>query len=79
MAAGMGDGPIVFTELHAWQQLSGIDLSAWEARTLRAMSRAYASEAHRATKADCLPPWSPNPDAIDRTQVASNVRNLLRS
>lgn len=78
VAAGMGEGPITFAELHAWQALIGIELSAWEARTLRAMSRAYASESHRAKKPDCLQPWSPNPDSIDRVQVARNVRSLLR-
>jgi hypothetical protein len=69
---GMGAAPISYSELLAWQQMSGIDLSPWEAETLRAMSRAYVGESQRALARDCPPPfgdspYNPNADqALDR-------------
>lgn len=55
--AGMGAGPVAFTEIAAWQALRGIELEPWEARLLRRLSLDYLAEAHRATKRDAQPPW----------------------
>lgn len=65
MAAGMGNGPVAFSEIQAWQQLSGIALTPWEARTLRRLSNDYACESHAATKADCPPPYGESRAAMN--------------
>lgn len=43
--AGMTPGPILPSEVLAWQQLIGVRLTAWEADTLLAMDRAALAEA----------------------------------
>ena len=57
VAAGMGAGPVTFTEIAAWQSARGFELEPWEARLLRRLSVDYLAESHRATKRDCPPPW----------------------
>lgn len=57
VAAGMGTGPVTFTEIAAWQAARGFELEPWEARLLRRLSIDYLAESHRATKRDCPPPW----------------------
>lgn len=57
VAAGMGAGPVTFTEMAAWQAARGFDLAPWEARLLRRLSVDYLAESHRATQRDCRPPW----------------------
>lgn len=75
---GMGPVPLSHTELAAWQDNTGICLSSWEARTLRAMSQQYLSESYRAKDAACPPPWAPEMDDDRRKKVASHIRSLLR-
>lgn len=57
MAAGMGAGPLMPSELHAAQQLLGIQFQPGEARLLLRLSRDYLAESHRATEYNCEPPW----------------------
>lgn len=57
VAAGMGEGPIGWSDLTAWERLTGVELSPWEARTLRRMSQAFVAERHDAKKPECPPPW----------------------
>lgn len=57
VAAGMGAGPVTFTEISAWQAARGFELQPWEARLLRRLSIDYLAESHRATKRDSAPPW----------------------
>lgn len=45
------DGPILFSEIEAWQRLTGIQLTAWEFETLVAMDRAaLAAQARERAK-----------------------------
>lgn len=57
VAAGMGAGPVTFTEIAAWQAARGFELEPWEARLLRRLSVDYLAESHRATERNCPPPW----------------------
>lgn len=57
MAAGMGASPLMPSELHAAQQLLGIQFQPGEARLLLRLSRDYLAESHRATEHNCEPPW----------------------
>lgn len=54
---GVGEAPISHTELMAWQGNTGVELQAWEARTLHRVSREYLSEKQAAVKHDAPPPW----------------------
>lgn len=57
MAAGTGEGPITHGELEAWQRNTGIDLNAWESRTLKRLSLDYLAESQQARATDRPAPW----------------------
>jgi hypothetical protein len=61
MAAGMGNGPLTHGEIASWQNNTGIDLNAWETRTLKRLSLDYLGESQRATARDAMPPWDECP------------------
>lgn len=50
-------GPLTHQELGCWQANTGIELTAWQARTLRRLSQEYVAESHKAEKRDAQPPW----------------------
>lgn len=75
MAAGMVDAPLSHSEIDAWQRNTGIELDAWEARTIRRMSRDYVNEAHRASERDCPSPWA---DASYAKPTASLIEERIR-
>lgn len=77
--AGMGDAPISHAELSAWMQNTGIELSSWEARTLKRLSMEYLSESHAAKEIDCPAPWAEAPYLVAQPdRKAESLRNSLR-
>jgi hypothetical protein len=78
MAAGMGSGPITFTEIRSWRKELGLRLSPWEVRTLRRLSLEYNSESQLATKPDRDPPF-PSLDTarLRNAQVESDLDDFL--
>jgi hypothetical protein len=72
--AGMGAGPISFEEIRAWQELTGISLNPWEARTLRRLSNDYLSESYNATKPDRPAPWKP--EDMEPVDLLATARDL---
>lgn len=75
---GMGNAPVGFGELLAWQQQMGIVLQPWEVRALRLMASAYLDEAQRAIDPGRVAPWSPEPAFEDRKVVGPLIRSVLR-
>jgi hypothetical protein len=57
----MGENTLTHAELESWQRNTGIELSSWESRTLKALSNAYLIESYRAVKEDAEAPWSDAP------------------
>ncbi len=53
---GMGPSSITNTEILSWSTLTGIDLSPWEARTIRIMSAEFCNYLERSKSTD-----EPNP------------------
>jgi hypothetical protein len=79
MAAGMGSAPIAHAEIHAWQSNTGIQLNAWEARTLKQLSVEYVNESHRATAIDCAAPWVDAPYAKSTpNQIALRMKKSMK-
>lgn len=77
-SAGVGEAPISHADIAAWQHNTGIQLTSWEARTLRGLSTAYLVESQQATKPACPSPLIPELTDEIRVDVAKRVRNLLR-
>lgn len=57
----LGDSAITHSEIRAWMDNTGIDLSAWESRTIRALSGAYLSMSHEARSVESETPWEEAP------------------
>jgi hypothetical protein len=74
--AGMGNGPISFSEIDAWVGITGRDLSPWEARILRELSIVYLNQQALSEKPDCPAPFC---GSLDKKQLAKHIRNVLRS
>jgi hypothetical protein len=73
----VGDGAVTHSELHFFQQNTGITLSEWEATTLRRLSIAYLNEAHDATEPNRAAPWSEGSQI--KTIVSNSARNAIRA
>lgn len=76
-AAGMGPAPLSHTELRAWQDNTGIELTPWEARLVRTLSREYVSELHAAEKVDRQAPYMPLSPEQRAAAVAQDMRAAL--
>lgn len=74
MAGGMGEAPLSHGELRAWQDNTGIELHAWEARMLRALSLDYLAQAQKSEKRDCKPPYGP---VWRRAMVAKKIDEVF--
>jgi peptidoglycan hydrolase-like protein with peptidoglycan-binding domain len=73
---GMGPTPLTHSDIVAWQANTGVELTAWEARTLRALSVDWIASSHDATQPDCAAPWV-ELQADTRERVAERVRSLF--
>lgn len=74
----MGPVPITHADIAHWQGNTGIILNAWEARTLRRLSREYVGACIDAQEPDALPPYLPaEAVARRRAAVARNVAAAL--
>lgn len=58
MQGGMASAVVTYEEMRAWMRTAGVELSPWEARTLRRLSNTYVAESHLATAPSCPPPFS---------------------
>jgi len=54
----MGDAPIGWADMDAWQRINGVELEPWEARAIRGMSAAFIGMRHDARKSGCPAPYS---------------------
>jgi hypothetical protein len=78
-AGGMGLAPVGYTELAAWQQLSGVPLQPWEARLLRHLSREYVAEHHAASEQGRPAPWAAPGSTDQRAAVSRQLSLNLRA
>ncbi|WP_396190714.1 hypothetical protein [Flavobacterium sp.] len=78
-SGAMGPVAISATELLAWQQGSGNDLTPWEFKTLREMSRAYIASMTAAETPECPPPYGKQTEAFDRSLVSKKISNAFKA
>lgn len=80
MCGGVGRAPLTHSEIQAWQQNVGIELSQWEASTLRILSASYVVAAADAEEPDCKPPYvdgAAQAKALQRADVDSKLDQFL--
>ncbi len=64
-----GDEAIGWRDFAAWQSITGVELLAWEARAIRRAAQEYLAMLHKASEADCPPPYV----AIDDDKQAARA------
>ena len=57
----LGEMAITHAEIGAWMHNTGIDLSAWEARSIKNLSTAYLSGSHESRSIDSETHWEEAP------------------
>lgn len=79
VAGSMGEAPISWGDITAWQQNTGIELDPWEARTIRRLSQVFVSQRYDAEKPDCPAPYRGPIDQVvaTRADVASRVKAMF--
>ncbi|MES2685489.1 MAG: hypothetical protein V4706_01640 [Pseudomonadota bacterium] len=79
VSSGMGRAPLPHSEIKAWQDNTGIELTAWEASTLRTLSAEYVAGAHAAEDPDCKPPYAGAAEvkALQRAEMNSKLDQFL--
>lgn len=79
----MGQAPLGYDQLYAWQQCSGVRLTPWECRTLRDMSFAYDREKALGADPGASAPGSANESDEEagerRERVSRGIGEQLRS
>lgn len=79
----MGDAPLGYDQLVAWQRCSGVQLTPWECRTLRDLSLVYAGEKALAADPGAAAPGSAHETEEEsmerRERVSRGIGEQLRS
>jgi len=74
-------GPLPWSEIRAWRLENDLELTPFEVRSIREMSKAYVYEYHQAKDIARPSPYKIEvaPEDIDRNAVGSNIKNMLAS
>lgn len=73
----MGEGPVTFQEIAAWQALTGHVLQGWEADALRRLSAAWLAEYQAADDPARPPPYTPAERVKPAEEVASKLEAMF--
>lgn len=78
VAAG-GFGPVTLSalEIKAWSDMAGVDLSIWEFKMLREMSRAYLVQFRESEEPECPAPYGHVHDQFDRDKLAKRIKSVF--
>lgn len=73
--------PLSYNELMAWQHFSGVELSPWEATTIKAMSSAYCTWLVKAQDPNCPQPVYTETRSMEeiRKSVDQQIRSVLET
>lgn len=75
----LGKTPLTHAEIESWQRNTGIELDAWQARTLRRLSCDYLDESYSARQADCPAPWITDYVHAVPSQKVETLRSAVRA
>ena len=73
-----GDGILAMSELAAWENITGIELSRWEARTLRRLSGDYLHQRQESREPGCPAPYSASREA-SRSMVTRQFAAMAKA
>jgi len=71
------DGPIGWQDILAWSSISGVDLTPWEATTVRRLSKALVNQRHDAKKPTCPEPRLQGDEVAIRDKVGSQFAAMI--
>ena len=79
--SGMGEAPVSWETIDAWQRLTGIELDPWEARTIRRLSSAYVGQRYEARKPNCPPPYNGADESVvaKRDTVTAQFKAFMQA
>jgi len=78
-AGGNGTIPLTWTDLDAWQRVTGAALPPGQLRLLRRLSGEYLDESNLAVEHDAPPPWVRGLGEDKRWRISGHIKNVLRS
>ena len=74
----MGQAPLDWQAIKAWQDLQGLELEPQEVDALRHLSTAYLSQQQKSEDKACPPPWV-DTEQLDRDKVADKVSSTFKA
>lgn len=79
VVSGMGEVPLDWQHLRAWQDMIGVSLLPWEARIIRQLSGDFVGQRQKARKADCPAPYTGDAEQVraNRAIVSEKVSSLF--
>lgn len=77
----MGEAPIAYRDLQAWQELAGVELLPWEAAMMKRLSHSYLAMSQKAEALDCPAPYAGTVDdlRITRANVDAKIKAAFGS
>ena len=74
---GMGQSPLSYSDIKTWSDMVGVNVTGWEATTIKNLSNAYLSEYQQAKD-----PQRPNPNITewtddDRISVSDKIGSIF--
>ena len=79
VASGMnGVIPIDNREIESWINLNGVEITHWEARMLRELSKTYCAQYNRSKDLECEEPFATEVDLVSvRDTAEQKIRNIF--
>lgn len=79
VTGAMGEAPVGYPDLLAWQELSGVELMPWEAKLLRSLSVEYLVERQKAEELGRPAPYAGEVDDVKagRARVSQQVKSAF--
>lgn len=72
-----GETPLGWQDLVAWSRLTGIELTPWEARTLRRLSKTFLNQKFDARKSGCPEPREQADQRETRKRVDEQFKAMM--
>lgn len=74
----MGQAPLTFVEIDAWQRVTGICLDPWESLDIRQLSVEWCAQADRSSDPECPAPYAGEARPEELNVVARGLRAVIR-